>query len=261
MISKYFNTARTIQEFRSGSIGAYIDGFAKSLDDTGFTRHTIRGHLRAAVHLGRWMDDKCIPLGSLDRGVLKRFRRHLSQCHCDSRSKGVFPRALSAIEHLLTHLQNISVLQDDSTIDPPFAEISKRFNAWMINQTGVLPRTALKYQKDLIPFLVKLGEDPRTYNAAKIRSFVVEKIGKCSPANIKDSTRAIRAFLRFLVAEGLITSGIDQCIPAVPQWRLSSLPRYLAISIPLTSRRLSTPAIRRQHKDFAIMRSFFSWHD
>jgi len=34
-------------------------------------------------------------------------------------------------------------------------------------------------------------------------------------------------FLRFLIAEGQCATGLEAAIPVVPQWRLSSLPRYL----------------------------------
>ena len=37
----------------------------------------------------------------------------------------------------------------------------------------------------------------------------------------------MRAFLRYLIAEGQCAAGLDACIPALAHWRLSSLPRYL----------------------------------
>jgi integrase/recombinase XerD len=40
-------------------------------------------------------------------------------------------------------------------------------------------------------------------------------------------TTALRGYLRFLAAAGLCRPGLDKAVPVVPQWRLSSLPRYL----------------------------------
>jgi len=37
----------------------------------------------------------------------------------------------------------------------------------------------------------------------------------------------MRAFLRYLIAEGRCATGLDACIPALAHWRLSSLPRYV----------------------------------
>ncbi|MBC7924450.1 MAG: tyrosine-type recombinase/integrase [Bryobacteraceae bacterium] len=38
---------------------------------------------------------------------------------------------------------------------------------------------------------------------------------------------AVRAFLRFLIADGRCAAGLDAAIPALAHWRLSTLPRYL----------------------------------
>ena len=38
---------------------------------------------------------------------------------------------------------------------------------------------------------------------------------------------ALRAFLRFLAAEGRCQPYLDRALPTVPEWRLSALPRYL----------------------------------
>jgi site-specific recombinase XerD len=37
----------------------------------------------------------------------------------------------------------------------------------------------------------------------------------------------VRAFLRYLIADGKCAAGLDACIPALAHWRLSSLPRFL----------------------------------
>ncbi len=40
-------------------------------------------------------------------------------------------------------------------------------------------------------------------------------------------TMALRGYLRFLAARGACRPGLDQAAPTVPEWRLSTLPRYL----------------------------------
>ena len=40
--------------------------------------------------------------------------------------------------------------------------------------------------------------------------------------------RALRMFIRFLVATGYCPSHLDRAVPSVPPWRLASLPRYLS---------------------------------
>jgi integrase len=79
----------------------------------------------------------------------------------------------------------------------------------------------------LQPFLATLGEDPGRYTVAAIRAYVIEQLGDVGRDETRSAVTTIRAFLRFLVAEGRVRSGIEHCVPTVPQWRLSSLPRYL----------------------------------
>jgi integrase len=97
----------------------------------------------------------------------------------------------------------------------------------MLRHRGVAPSTAAGYQRGLQPFVEELGEDPKQYTVAAIRGYVIRQLSAVGRSETRDAVRAIRAFLRFLVAEGRVHSGIEHCVPTVPQWRLSSLPRYL----------------------------------
>ncbi len=231
MISEYLDTS-AVQQYRVGSFGPFIDGFAEMLRNAGFAYHTICGHLRAAVHLGRWMDDRKIVLTALDGEVVKRFRHHLPRCRCSSRSKGRFRRTMPAVERLVVHLRRIGVIPEEELCarKSQFAAISMRFASWSVRNRGIAESTALGYQLALRPFLTELGEDPSAYNARQIRSFVVKHLHARGRADAKALTRSIRAFLRFLVAEGRVMPDLEACVPTVPQWQLSSLPRYLAPS-------------------------------
>jgi site-specific recombinase XerD len=229
MISDYFEAPWALERMRSGSVGPYMDGFASALAKAGYSPHSIRSYLRAAVHLGHWADRRSIAITSLDNGILIRFRRHFSQCKCIQRNKGVFDGAISGVEQLLAYLRAQHVIAPVKTAEPAhaFAAISERFAAWMLRHRGVVPNTVHRYQLALRPFLSELGEDPAKYDVESIRTFVIEHLGIRSRNETRSAVTAIRAFLRFLVAEGRVPSGIERCVPTVPQWRLSSLPRYL----------------------------------
>jgi integrase/recombinase XerD len=175
VISDYFESPWALARMRSGSVGAHIDGFAAALAEAGYSPHTIRGYIRAAVHLGRWADSRRLALAAFDEESVRRFARHLTQCRCGRLNKGVFGDAVSGAERLLA----------------------------------------------------RLGEDPSRYDAAGLRLFVIEHLGKHGRGQARATVRALRAFLRFLVAEGRLVPGVEHCVPTVPQWRLSSLPRFL----------------------------------
>ncbi|WP_206680657.1 tyrosine-type recombinase/integrase [Neoaquamicrobium sediminum] len=76
--------------------------------------------------------------------------------------------------------------------------------------------------------LPALGRDPKLYDAGLIRQAILDEAQRSSPAYLKTMTMALRGYLRYLAARGLCQPGLDQAIPAVPQWRLSALPRYIS---------------------------------
>jgi integrase/recombinase XerD len=229
MISDYFDAPRRLEQMRSSCAGPYLDSFASALADAGYSPHTIRAYIRAAVHLGGWADRRGIELASWNDDILARFRRHLSHCTCTKQSKGVFRPALTGAEHFLAHLRAHEAIDaaKSALSKARFAAISERFTAWMLQHRGVAPSTMNRYQRVLRPFLATLGEDPAMYNVASIRSFVIDQLGSIGRSETRAAITGIRAFLRFLVAEGQVRAGLEHCVPTVPQWRLSSLPRYL----------------------------------
>jgi site-specific recombinase XerD len=252
MINDYFEAPSALERMRSGSVGPHIDGFATVLAEAGYSPHTIRGYVRSAVHLGRWVDGRRIALSTLDDTVLEPFRRHLSRCRCFKRSKGVFKGAVSGAEQLLAYLRRRGAVAPVKPEAPTTAltTISERFATWMLRHRGVAPNTILRYQLALRPFLACLGEEPEGYDASRIRAFVVEQLGCRGRGECRSAVSAIRAFLRFLVAEGHLAPGIEHCVPTVPQWRLSSLPRYLeapAVERVVSSCDLSRPQGLRDH--------------
>ena len=229
MIRDYFESPSIQTHIRGSSVGPYLDGYADALAKIGYSPHTIRGYLRMAAHLGCFADQCGLAIGSLDGSIAGPFRRHLSHCSCGKRNKGLFRNAVPGVTQLLTYLRSLEVIAPRSTAEtaPATAGISDHFAAWMIQHRGVTSYTRNRYQYYLSPFLAELGEDPARYDVASIRAFVIKELGTRGPGATRSAVTAIRAFLRFLVAEGRVAVGTEHCVPTVPLWRLSSLPRYL----------------------------------
>lgn len=229
MISRYFDAPCAMVRARSSCVGPHIDGFAATLAEAGYSPYTIRGYIRAAVHVARWADRRGIEIASWEDDIIPRFRRHLSQCRCITRNKGVFGDAIPGVTRLFAYLRAQHVIADARPVEPPptCAAILEGFSAWMLHHRGVTPSTMKRYKLALRSFLTDLGEDPTKYSVERIRSFVIQQLASLGRGDTRSVVSAIRAFLRFLVAERRVPPGIEHCVPTVPQWRLSSLPRYL----------------------------------
>jgi site-specific recombinase XerD len=66
-----------------------------------------------------------------------------------------------------------------------------------------------------------LGQDLDRISARTVRGFVL-KMGKN-----KNAIASLRIFVRFLVTTGRCPRDLENAVPTIAQWRLSSLPRYL----------------------------------
>ena len=77
--------------------------------------------------------------------------------------------------------------------------------------------------------LPHLGDDPGGYGAALIRRVLFEHMEPWSQSYAQRLTTVMRMYLRFLVSEGSIAAALVGAVPTVPQWRLSTLPRYILL--------------------------------
>jgi len=82
MLTNYFHLVSFQEWLRSGQTGPFIEGFAQSLKEMGYSRQTIRIHLSVASHFGHWTQDKSIAITEFDENVGRKFRRHLTCCKC-----------------------------------------------------------------------------------------------------------------------------------------------------------------------------------
>jgi integrase/recombinase XerD len=223
MLTTYFRSVETQARMRVSCVGPHLNVLARAMAQAGFKTSTIVEHLHSAVQLARWAKRRHIRLALWDESILTGFRRYLIR-----RGLGKWRRVLAHAGQFLTFLRGQGAIAAAVPApERPCSAVLSSFAGWMIQHRGVTPHTISRYRRALEVFLAALGEDWAAYNATGIRAFVVEQLGHHSRGETREAVTAIRSFLRFLVAEGRIVSGLEHCVPTVPQWSLSSLPRYL----------------------------------
>jgi site-specific recombinase XerD len=97
----------------------------------------------------------------------------------------------------------------------------------MRQQRGTCDATLYNYSIHIRDLLRTLGEEPRCFDARRLRAFVLEKSRACGWAAAKKCTTALRMFVRFLIAGDCCAVGLEGAIPTLAHWRLAALPRYL----------------------------------
>ena len=228
MFEQFFNCPSRIQSLRDGPWSPLLEGFASELYQAGYAKTTARGRIRAAEHLLYWIDLEGIKISSLTEKFLESFDRHIDQCQCPRYSQSYRLKLLIGARLFLKHLRGVGVITApviDSTDHDPVLFVE--FCQWMHNQRGTSENTLSQYSLPIRDLLKRHGEDPVRFEARSLREFVLEKSQQNGWAAAKMCTTAIRMFLRFLIAEGKCATGLDEAIPVLAHWRLSSIPRYV----------------------------------
>ncbi len=225
MLSAFFDLGRFVQQLRTGPGGHHLDGFAQDLFQRHFARITARKHICSAAHFLYWADRTRIEIASLDEASAADFRRHLRHCRCPR--YGRTHRATGA-KLLLRYLRQARVITTAApTVQAPAILVG--FLRWMSEERGTCDATIHNYSIYIRELLSSLGEDPARYDAHSLRQ-CVRQISQRNGRGVetaKTATKGIRMFLRFLIASGQCSVGLDRAIPTVAHWRLASLPRYL----------------------------------
>jgi site-specific recombinase XerD len=97
----------------------------------------------------------------------------------------------------------------------------------MRRHRGVTERTIDGYEVLIAKMLPSLGSDPALYDATRVREVLLGEVRQRSSSYAKSFVSALRAFLRFLAAEGRCRPHLHRAVPAVREWKLSALPRCL----------------------------------
>jgi site-specific recombinase XerD len=113
----------------------------------------------------------------------------------------------------------------------PEDEVLEVFAEHMTKVRGAADTSARAYVRHLRPFLRSIYTDGTfpfsALTARDAEAWVARRAERCKPKTAKLSCTALRAFFRFLKLRGEIALPLDEAVPAVPHWSLSTVPKYL----------------------------------
>ena len=232
MIEKYFSAPKTLRRLRAGISGPHIDGFAEALEHRGYSHATAIRYLRAAAHLGCFVQRKGAALGDINAATLEDFRRHLSRCRCPQSNGGrTGYHAQFGVKLFHGHLIQCGVcpgLSVSTEKQNPVPPLVAAFQAWYQTHRGVAQPTLRLYARGAAELLGALGEDVRAWTPQVLRAFLLNRANQCGPETTQKLITSLRTFLRYLSFRGEARPDLDLAIPAIAHWRLASLPRCLS---------------------------------
>lgn len=165
---------------------------------------------------------------------------------------------LTGVDSLLVYLRGLGVLVA-SALAPagPVEELLCRFRRYLEIERGLVAGSSRVYVHWVRPFVESLagedGLDLAGVDAAAVRRFVVTFCAGRARRTTEVLVAALRALLRFLYFDGLVSRVLVDAVPSVAVWRLSDVPGRLDDE---QVRRLLGACDRRTvqgRRDFAIV--------
>jgi integrase/recombinase XerD len=228
MFERVFESDWRVQQLRDSPEGPRLESFARQLWHAGYDQTVVRKHVRAAEHLACWAKRRGIAIEVLDQAGLQSFKRHLRSCRCLHFYRTYPVRRQQGVGLFLQYLHEAGEIKDSwkqaAAAEP---ELLIAFQEWMQQQRGTSIASLQTYSYSIRDLLKTVGDDPRRFDARNLRQFVLKRSQQTGPGATRSCVSGIRMFLRFLIAEGKCSPGLDGSIPAIACWRLSGLPRYL----------------------------------
>ena len=188
-------------------------------------RHSIRQQIVVIADFSRWLRQKHIDVRDLDSKIVDRFLRSRRR---QQRVRRGDPKTL---QRLLTMLRQKGVVKRQPPVaDTARSRIVAEFQRYLLQERGLSPSTLATTSPSLsssCPSDSTTGL--RTSPAARtdVTGFVMRHAHQLSPVRAGLMVTALRSFFRYLRHRGAIATDLAGCVPTVPNWSLSTLPRFL----------------------------------
>jgi len=228
MLIEYFKSPSRVIALESRPGGSLLVAFAEALSRSGYSHNAGGCHLRAAEHFLYWAHREGISVTNFSDVTFERFAAHLDDCQCYGLRRASQVKTLYSVQLFLDI--GVRVERAPSSvlaIEHGGNELFSAFCRWMRQHRGTSDLTLYNYGNSLKSLLKVVGNDPGKLDAAYLRQFILDQSYLKGSKAAQRCTTALRMFIRFLIAEGKCVSSLQEAVPTVAQWRLSSLPKYL----------------------------------
>jgi site-specific recombinase XerD len=251
-MDQFFKNSQTRLRLYEGPLGPYIDAYAAEMRSQGYAQHTAEVHIRLVADFSRWLAGCRI---SAQEITPEHFQSYL-------RARGRYQR--SALEALATFNRLSSllcrqgvILEPASPMATPVDQLQSAFRLYLRQERALALATQAYYLRFSGEFLTeRYGSgkvDLSRLRAADITGFVQRRASTFQSRRVQLMTTALRSFLRFARYRGDISSDLAACVPAVANWRLSTIPR----AIPPSQVELVLSSVNRKaavgQRDYAIL--------
>lgn len=218
------------KEVMEGSFTTAIRRLSENLSEAGYAQRVSEDYIRVVKHFCYWHTHHAVP-SEVDGSKIEEFLDHFESCTCPLSCKGAYRLCHAAVNHFLTVLREMGLTPPVHRSILPEDEVLQTFQEHLMKVCGIVETSASLYTRHLRLFLqgIYKGEefDFHAVKVSDVEAFVVRIATRCKPKTVKSYCSSLRAFFRFLRFTGQIEHQLENAVPTVPNWSLSSIPKYI----------------------------------
>lgn len=226
MFDSVFLQTYAIRGMNTGPVGPFLVQYVAFLQHHRYTFETIKCSLRAACAFSRWLDREHITLDQLSENVLAQYRDPFRRKNL----KPSLPTEVAGLPKLLTWLREQGLAPQPG--HPNETEQEKwlvRFDHHLERVHGISDSTRSRYVACSARFISNLFKSSAPNWSAvtvdQLRQFVATDV---SQHRAEETVCALRAALRFLIAEAGIPAHLLEAVPSVRRFRPDGIPCHLS---------------------------------
>ena len=209
----------------AGPLAPHVDGFVAELERRGYTVSPVKKHVYLVVRLSWWLDEQGLGVGAVGGPVVEPF-------FVARRAEGVANlRTRASLKPLIAYLERVGVLVMAEPAPSSEAErLISAFRTYLARERGLVDGTVRFYTYVAGLFIDEHatadGLVLSDLVAADVTGFTTRVCEGRGLSSCRQVVSALRAFLRFLVLEGVTVLALEDAVLAVAGWD-PQLPRAI----------------------------------
>jgi site-specific recombinase XerD len=208
-----------------GPLGPHIDAFLDTLADKGYARNSLRRAAWLVGDFSRWLLRRRIAATEVTLACVDAFSR------CRKRHRTPRWEDRPTLARLLTYLAHsgVIVITIAACNPTPAQQLEAEYAAYMRRERNLAPATIHGHRLDARRLLMFLFADGavmfENITAQDIITHVACVTRRYRPASARRLIDSVRAFFRFALYRGLVTTDLSKYIPSPAIWSQASIPR------------------------------------
>jgi site-specific recombinase XerD len=224
MIERLFSEDRC-QHLLAGPMGPHVDLLAERLTEQRYSDSQSRKLIRTASVYSDWLAAKGLRPEDAGRAELRTYLSTRRRTPA-----GRLPEGAIGLARLAALLKDKGIFCKSNPASPADPWL-QRFQEHLTNVRGVSSSTQVSYRRYVRPMILGIcegaGPNWSLLTPAYITAFVLQKTSEARALKGR-IVSAVRAFLRFLISNGIVPPQLVRAIPRIRRWRYAELPKRLS---------------------------------